>query len=92
MKAAIIYWSKTGNTEKVALAIREGLEAAGGAVLLRKAEEAEDIDFYDYDLICVGFPSYRWHPPKPVDRFLTGKFGAYPDKQFNPRQPIISAG
>jgi hypothetical protein len=77
MKAAIIYWSKTGNTEKVALAIREGLEAAGSDVLLRRAEEAQDIDFYDYDLICVGFPSYRWHPPKPVDQFLIGKFGAY---------------
>jgi len=77
MKAAIIYWSKTGNTEKVALAIKDGLEAAGGDVLLRRAEEAEDIDFYDYDLICVGFPSYRWHPPKPVDQFLMVKFGAY---------------
>jgi hypothetical protein len=77
MKAAIVYWSKTGNTEKVALAIREGLEAAGAEVLLRRTEEAEDIDFYDYDLICIGFPAYQWHPPRPVDRFLTHKFGEY---------------
>jgi hypothetical protein len=77
MKAAIIYWSRTGNTEKVALAIREGLEAAGADVLLKRTEKAEDINFYDYDLICIGFPSYRWHPPKPVDDFLTNKFREY---------------
>jgi len=53
MKAVIIYWSKTGNTEKVAFAIKEGLEASGVKVLLKRTEEAKDIDFYDYDLTCV---------------------------------------
>ena len=72
-RAAIIYWSKTGNTEKVAFAIREGLEEAGVRVSMKKAEEAEDIDFFDYDLICVGFPSYQWHPPKPITDFLNSK-------------------
>lgn len=48
MKAAIIYWSKTGNTEKVALAINEALEAAGVEVLLKRTEEAADVNFYDY--------------------------------------------
>jgi multimeric flavodoxin WrbA len=80
MKAAIIYWSKTGNTEKVARAIKEGLEAGGGDVALMQTEKAGDIDFYEYDLVCVGFPSYRWHPPKPVDRFLERKFAAYHDQ------------
>ena len=32
MDAIIVYWSKTGNTEKVALAIQEGLE--GGVDVL----------------------------------------------------------
>ena len=57
MKAAIIYWSKTGNTKKVALAINEALRAAGVRVLLKRAEEAADIDFYGYDLICISFRS-----------------------------------
>jgi len=51
MKDTIIYWSKTGNTEKVALSINEGLEAAGVEVLLKRTEEATDVDFYDYNLI-----------------------------------------
>ena len=74
MKAIIIYWSKTGNTEKVALAIQESLQEAGMSVLLKKVEDAGNIDFFSYDLICVGFPSYRWRPPKPMDEFLNTTF------------------
>jgi hypothetical protein len=45
--------------------------------LLKRTEEAADINFYDYDLICIGFPSYQWSPPKPVDKFLKSKFAEY---------------
>lgn len=80
MKAAVIYWSKTGNTEKVALAMREGLERSGNEVVLKKVEDAGEIDFFDYDLICVGFPSYQWHPPERMDAFLKRKFSEYRQK------------
>jgi flavodoxin len=70
MDAIIIYWSKTGNTEKVAWAIQEGLKDAATNVSLRRVENAGDIDFYDYDLVCIGFPSYQWSPPKPMDTFI----------------------
>ena len=39
--ALIIYWSKTGNTEKVANAIKQGLEEADIKVTIKKPEEAE---------------------------------------------------
>jgi len=77
MKAAIVYWSKTGNTEKVALAITEGLEEAGVEVLLTRAEEADDVDFFDHDLVCLGFPTYQWHPPEPMVAFIKRKFSEY---------------
>jgi flavodoxin len=78
MKAALlIYWSKTGNTEKVANAIKEGLEETGVQVTTKKPEEAEDIDYFDFDLVCVGAPSYSWHPPEPMTNFLKKKFVAY---------------
>lgn len=77
MDAIIIYWSKTGNTEKVAWAIQEGLKEAGANVSMHRVETAGDIDFYDYDLVCIGFPSYQWSPPKPMDKFLKSKFSAY---------------
>ena len=80
-RALVLYWSSTGNTEKVALAINDGLESAGLDVLLLKITEAENVDYFDYDLVCVGFPSYQWHPPKPVTEFLHKKFDAYRKQQ-----------
>jgi hypothetical protein len=77
MRAAIIYWSKTGNTEKVAFAIKEALEASGVNVLLKRTDEAKDIDFSDYDLACMGFPTHQWRPPEPVGDFVRSKFGEY---------------
>lgn len=77
MKAAIIYWSKTGNTEKVAHTIKEGFLEAGVEAVMKRVEEAGDLDFFAYDLICLGFPSYQWHPPEPMDMFLKSKFGEY---------------
>jgi len=35
-QAAIVYWSKTGNTEKVAYAIKESLEEAGIKVIIKR--------------------------------------------------------
>ena len=78
MKSAIVlYWSNTGNTEKVASAIKEGLEDAGVNVSLKRITEADDVDYFDYDLVCVGTPSIQWHPPKQVTEFLLKKFKEY---------------
>ncbi len=77
MKAAVVYWSKTGNTEKVAQAIAETLSENGVEVLYRRAEDAADLDWFAYDLFCLGFPSYRWSPPQPVDDLLAAKFAEY---------------
>jgi hypothetical protein len=73
-KAVIIYWSKTGNTEKVAHSIKAGLEDAGLEVSLLKTDEADGTDYFDYDLVCLGFPSYSWHPPKPMEDLLKSNF------------------
>jgi multimeric flavodoxin WrbA len=78
MKSAlIIYWSKTGNTEKVANAIKQGLEEADFKVTFTKPDEAEALDYLDFDLVCVGCPSYSWHPPEPMTAFLKNKFATY---------------
>ena len=77
MKTAVMYWSKTGNTKKVALAIKTGLELAGCTVSLLLIDEQMDIDFFAYDLLCLGFPSYQWSPPGQVTDFLRRKFAQY---------------
>ncbi len=88
--ALIIYWSKTGNTEKVANAIKQGLEEYGAHVVLKKPEEAEDIDYFDYDLVCVGAPSYSWNPPEPMTNFLKKKLAAYRQQgKIKPSAPKV---
>jgi flavodoxin len=75
--ALILYSSNTGNTEKVAQAIRLGLEEAGIQVTIKKPDAAADVDYFNYDLICVGSPSIQWHPTKQMDDFLKNKMNAY---------------
>ena len=76
-RAVILYWSNTGNTEKVAFAIKKGLEDAGVDASVMKATEAENIDYFDYDLVCVGSPSIQWHPPPQITELLLKKFSEY---------------
>jgi len=89
-KALVVYWSKTGNTKKVAIAIRQGLEEAGLQVAMKEQHEAENVDFFEYDLVCVGAPSYSWHPPEPMDNFLKSKFAGYrKEGKIKPGAPKI---
>lgn len=75
--ALLLYWSASGNTEKAACSIADGLQDAGWTVTQHKLTEAEDDCFFDYDLVCLGFPSYNWHVPAPVEQYLKAKFADY---------------
>ena len=54
--ALVVYYSVTGNTEKVAEAIGRGLTEAGLKVDIKRIESPEEVDFYGYDLVCFGSP------------------------------------
>lgn len=89
-KALILYWSATGNTEKVAKAIDAGLTAGGMQTTVLKFTDAEQLDYFDYDLICVGSPSYSWTVPQPVNEFLKKKFAYYKNMgKIVPNSPRI---
>ncbi len=88
--ALIVYWSKSGNTKKVATAVREGLETAGLRVTVKEQHEAEDEDWFGYDLVCIGTPSYSWHPPEPMDKYLKAKFAKYRQEgKIKPSAPRV---
>ena len=76
-KAVILYCSFTGNTEKAAKAIDAGLKEGGMETTLMKFQDAEGVDYFDYDLVCVGAPSYNWSVPQPANEFLKKKFAYY---------------
>jgi flavorubredoxin len=75
--ALLVYHSSTGNTKKVALAIKEGLEEGGIKVELKSPKEAAELDFYSFDLVCVGSPSIEWQPAKPVANLLKAKLDLF---------------
>jgi flavorubredoxin len=75
--ALIIYYSSTGNTEKAAQAIRIGFEEAGLQVTMKKPQEAADLDYFKYDLVCIGSPSIEWHPAKPICDLLRKNLAAH---------------
>lgn len=72
-KALIVYYSMTGNTEKVAMAIRQGLRRAGLEPTVKKVQEALNEELYDYDLVCLGTPVVHGLPPHPVMKFILEK-------------------
>ena len=49
------------------------------------------MDYFDYDYVCVGAPSYSWHPPEPIINFPKTKFASYKkDGKIKPCAPKIS--
>ena len=72
-KALIIYDSKTGNTEKVAGVIQETLVKAGVNSTLKRVADASQEELYDYDLIILGTPTFRWLPSQGIQEFINQK-------------------
>ncbi|HSA95011.1 MAG TPA: flavodoxin domain-containing protein [Acidobacteriota bacterium] len=84
-KALVSYYSRTGNTKRMAAHIAEALRSQGLEVDLRKVEETAPADLLDYDCIVLGSPTYygtmAWELKKLLDESvkfhgkLRGKVG-----------------
>jgi len=59
MQVLVLYYSRTGNTRKLAEAVSEGVESVEGVrCLLRSSEEVTKEDFIESDGIIAGSPVY----------------------------------
>jgi len=47
MKVAVVYWSGTGNTKAMAMALAKGAESVGAEVDIMTSDEFLDVDGYD---------------------------------------------
>jgi len=65
MKIPVIYFSKFGNTGKVADTIAAVMSTAG-SVHCGSLEELVPSDLKDYDLVIMGTPTHRMNLPEPV--------------------------
>jgi len=58
MQVLILYYSKGGNTKKLAEAIAEGVESEGVKAVLKDTREVTKDDFLDSEGIIAGSPVY----------------------------------
>ena len=66
MKALVTYYSETGNTEKLAKAIYDGIERVDKDII--PVTEVQSVD--GYDLIFCGFPVIASSVPGKAEQFL----------------------
>ena len=93
-KVGIIYYSRTGNTEKMAEFVFQGVKKEGLEVELKKVEETTLEDLLGWDGIIVGSPTYYGLVASPIkDLFdqsvkyhgrLEGKVGGAFSSSANP--------
>ena len=57
-KALVVYDSKTGNTEKMAKAIAEGMKEAALDVEVKRVDDASPEDLVGADIIVLGSPTH----------------------------------
>jgi len=74
-----VYYSQTGNTEKIAQSIAEAAASLGHQVKTIRAVHGLDLDFFIYDFIFVGSGVYQWLPGKPLLDILRGHRQKYAD-------------
>lgn len=61
-KVLVLYYSRSGNTEKMANAVSEGAQSVGGiGVELNFHVDVSDLN--DYDAVIIGAPTYRKEMP-----------------------------
>ncbi|HJH31930.1 MAG TPA: hypothetical protein C5S50_07100 [Methanosarcinaceae archaeon] len=73
-KVVLIYGTGSGNTERVAIGIIEGIEAAGAEAILKKYD-GEFVDLSDADAVLVGSPTYNTKPMPFINHIFDGKQG-----------------
>ena len=77
MKILNLYFSSTGNTEKVANRITATAQELGHEVDTVKITGDRDIDLLNYDFIFIGSGVYQWLPGKAMLDFITARLSHY---------------
>jgi len=79
-KGLVVYDSKTGNTEKMAIAIAQGMEGGGLEVKVKRVGDASLSDLTDADAIVLGSPTYFANMSGNMKEFVDKSVELYPDK------------
>lgn len=69
-KVLVVYYSRTGNTEKMARLITEHLKIHGNEVIRKKAQDTKPDDLKNVDGIIIGSPTYYGSMAAEVKKLL----------------------
>jgi flavorubredoxin len=89
-KVLIIYHSQSGNTEAMAKAVSEGAKAAGAAVVLKRAVDANAEDILACDIVAIGTPNYFGYMAGLVKDYFDRVWATIRDKVGN--KPYVTFG
>ena len=90
-KALVIYDSVTGNTEKMAEAIGEGLRESGLDVGVKKVGDTNLNDLVDADAIVMGSPTYFSTMTAKMKAFVDKSIDLWPDEPGKLKNKIGAA-
>lgn len=79
-RGLVVYDTKTGNTEKMALAIAEGMKQNGVETKVKRADKATLNDLQEADAIVLGAPTYFANMTTKMKDFIDKSIKLYPDK------------
>jgi len=57
-KALVIYYSRTGNTKRMAESVAEGIKKEGLEVALKEVKDVQTDELLKYEAIVIGSPTY----------------------------------
>ena len=77
MKILNLYFSSTGNTEKVAQQITSTVEGLGHQIDTVKITGDQEMDLLGYDFVFVGSGVYQWLPGKGLQEFIQKRLHHY---------------
>ena len=79
-KALVVYDSRTGNTEKMAKAIGEGIREAGVGVEVKKVKDTTLDDLVAAEAIVLGSPTYFCTMSSVMKALIDKSIKIYPDQ------------
>lgn len=69
-KVLIVYYSRSGNTAKMAGIVAEGVRESGAKVDIREVEKANVDELLNYDGVIIGSPTYYGSMAAEVKKFI----------------------
>jgi NAD(P)H dehydrogenase (quinone) len=69
-KALVIYYSRTGNTKKMAEGVADGLKKEGCDAALKDIKDVEADELLKYDALVMGSPTYYGSMAAEIKRLL----------------------